>query len=213
MALDGVFLHSLLNNLNEILIDSKIDKINQPEKDELILTIRRNRKNYKLLLSASSKFPRVHFTDVAKENPLKAPMFLMVMRKYLLGGKILNITQKDCDRIVTFHIEASDEMGFNSTYSLIVEIMGRHSNITLVRDRDNKVMESIKHITPDINSYRVLYPGVTYVYPPASQKLNPLNFTKNDLEAFVNENSLELDNTFFFNLKDAIMYLIHNSIL
>lgn len=198
MALDGVFLHSLLNNLKEILIDSKIDKINQPEKDELILTIRRNRKNYKLLLSASSKFPRIHFTDISKENPLKAPMFLMVMRKYLLGGKIIDITQKDCDRIVIFKIEASDEMGFNSIYSLIVEIMGRHSNITLVRDIDNKVMESIKHITPDINSYRVLYPGVTYVYPPASQKLNPLDFTKDNLNNFINENNIKFDNNFFF---------------
>lgn len=212
MALDGVFLHSLLNNLNEILIDSKIDKINQPEKDELIITVRRNRKNYKLLLSASSKFPRVHFTDVVKENPLKAPMFLMVMRKYLLGGKILNITQKDCDRIITFHIEASDEMGFNSMYSLIVEIMGRHSNITLVRDRDNKVMESIKHITPDINSYRVLYPGVTYVYPPASQKLNPLEFTKNDLKEFTYKNDLEFDNTFFFKTFTGISKILSDEL-
>ena len=198
MALDGVFLHSLLNNLKEILMDSKIDKINQPEKDEVIITIRKNRKNHKLLISASSKFPRIHFTNIVKENPLKAPMFLMVMRKYLIGGKIINVTQKDCDRIVIINIEASDEMGFNSTYSLIIEIMGRHSNITLVRDRDNKVMESIKHITPDINSYRVLYPGVNYIYPPDSHKLNPLDFTKDDLDNFINENNIIFDNTFFF---------------
>lgn len=198
MALDGIFLHSLLNNLKEILMDSKIDKINQPEKDEVIITIRKNRKNHKLLISASSKFPRIHFTNIVKENPLKAPMFLMVMRKYLIGGKIINVTQKDCDRIVIINIEASDEMGFNSTYSLIIEIMGRHSNITLVRDRDNKVMESIKHITPDINSYRVLYPGVNYIYPPDSHKLNPLDFTKDDLDNFINENNIIFDNTFFF---------------
>lgn len=198
MALDGVFLHSLLNNLKEILMDSKIDKINQPEKDELIITIRKNRKNHKLLISASSKFPRIHFTNIVKENPLKAPMFLMVMRKYLIGGKIINVTQKDCDRIIIINIEASDEMGFNSTYSLIIEIMGRHSNITLVRDRDNKVMESIKHITPDINSYRVLYPGVNYIYPPDSHKLNPLDFTKDDLDNFINENNIVFDNAFFF---------------
>lgn len=198
MALDGVFLHSLLNNLKEILMDSKIDKINQPEKDELIITIRKNRKNHKLLISASSKFPRIHFTNIVKENPLKAPMFLMVMRKYLIGGKIINVTQKDCDRIVIINIEASDEMGFNSTYSLIIEIMGRHSNITLVRDRDNKVMESIKHITPDINSYRVLYPGVNYIYPPDSHKLNPLDFTKDDLDNFINKNNIIFDNAFFF---------------
>lgn len=198
MALDGIFLHSLLNNLKEILMDSKIDKINQPEKDEVIITIRKNRKNHKLLISASSKFPRIHFTNIVKENPLKAPMFLMVMRKYLIGGKIINVTQKDCDRIVIINIEASDEMGFNSIYSLIIEIMGRHSNITLVRDRDNKVMESIKHITPDINSYRVLYPGVNYIYPPDSHKLNPLDFTKDNLDNFINKNNIIFDNAFFF---------------
>ncbi|SFU28566.1 Predicted component of the ribosome quality control (RQC) complex, YloA/Tae2 family, contains fibronectin-binding (FbpA) and DUF814 domains [Clostridium sp. DSM 8431] len=197
MALDGIFLHSLLNNLKDTLIDSKIDKINQPEKDEIILTIRKDRKNHKLLLSASSNFPRIHFTNIAKENPLKAPMFLMVMRKYLLGGKIIDVSQKDCDRIVTMNIEASDEMGFNSTYSLIIEIMGRHSNITLVRDRDNKVMESIKHITPDINSYRVLYPGVEYMYPPASKKLDPLSFSKEDLIKFTSENEIVFDENFF----------------
>ena len=93
-------------------------------------------------------------------------MYLMVLRKYILGGRITKLTQLDNDRIVVMEIENRDELGFDSIYSLIIEIMGRHSNITLVRNRDNKVMESIKHITPDINSYRVLYPGVTYVYPP-----------------------------------------------
>ena len=180
MALDGIFLHNLIEDLNPILIDSKIDKINQPEKDEIILTFRKNRTNYKLLISASSKFPRLHFTEIQKENPLKAPMFLMVLRKYLLNAKIKEVTQKDGDRIVIFTIEAKDEMGFDSEYSLIVEIMGRHSNISLVRNRDNIIMESIKHITPNINSYRVLYPGASYVFPPSSKKLNPLTVSKKE---------------------------------
>lgn len=197
MALDGIFLHSLLEDLSNKLLDSKIDKINQPEKDEIILTFRKDRKNYKLLISASSKFPRIHFTNVAKENPLKAPMFLMVLRKYLINGKIVEVTQKDGDRIVILNIEATDEMGFNSSYSLIIEIMGRHSNITLVRDRDNKVMESIKHITPDINSYRVLYPGVNYVYPPESNKLNPFNLDKNSFKDFLSINEITFDENFF----------------
>ncbi|MBD7910049.1 MULTISPECIES: NFACT RNA binding domain-containing protein [Clostridium] len=198
MALDGIFLHSLLNNIEPILLGSKIDKINQPEKDEIILTIRKERKNHKLLISASSKFPRMHFTEEVKENPLKAPMFLMVLRKYLIGGKITKVHQKDGDRIVILTVEASDEMGFNSTYSLIIEIMGRHSNITLVRDRDNKVMESIKHITPDINTYRVLYPGVSYMLPPATTKLSPINFTEIEFISFINENHLEMNDSFFF---------------
>ena len=199
MALDGIFLHNLLQDLSPILIDSKIDKINQPEKDEIILTLRKNRKNYKLLISASSKFPRLHFTEIQKENPLKAPMFLMVLRKYLLNGKIKEVTQKDGDRIVIFTIEAKDEMGFDSEYSLIVEIMGRHSNISLVRNRDNYVVESIKHITPNINSYRVLYAGANYVFPPSSKKLNPLTVSKEDFINFTKENNFTFDKDFFFN--------------
>ncbi|WP_297633449.1 NFACT RNA binding domain-containing protein [uncultured Clostridium sp.] len=198
MALDGIFLNRLICNLKEYLIDGKIDKINQPEKDEIILTVRKNRKNLKLLISASPRFSRIHLTTIQKNNPLTAPLFTMVLRKYLIGGTILDITQKDCDRLIELKISATDELGFDSKYSLIVEIMGRHSNITLVRDRDNKVMESIKHITPDINTFRVLYPGVTYVYPPVSTKLNPYNFTLDEFKPFVNTLE-ELNENFFSN--------------
>ncbi|MGL4873661.1 MAG: Rqc2 family fibronectin-binding protein [Clostridium sp.] len=196
MALDGIFLNSLVSNLKECLIDGKIDKINQPEKDEIILTIRKNRKNLKLLISASPRFSRIHLTNIQKDNPLAAPLFTMVLRKYLISGTILDIIQIDGDRIVEILISSNDELGFNSQYSLIIEIMGRHSNITLVRKRDNKVMESIKHITPDINTFRVLYPGTSYVYPPKSQKLNPYNFTLDEFTPFVN--TLESLNENFF---------------
>lgn len=198
MALDGIFLNRLIYDLKEYLIDGKIDKINQPEKDEIILTVRKNRKNLKLLISASPRFSRIHLTTIQKDNPLTAPLFTMVLRKYLLGGTILDITQKSCDRLIEFKISATDELGFDSKYSLIIEIMGRHSNITLVRDRDHKVMESIKHITPDINTFRVIYPGVTYVYPPASTKLNPYNFTLEEFKPFVNTLE-ELNENFFSN--------------
>ena len=204
MALDGIFLNSLINNLKDVLIDSKIDKINQPEKDEVILTIRKDRKNYKLLISASSKFPRIHFTETSKENPLKAPMYLMVLRKYLTSGRIVDVYQKDGDRIVIIKVESRDELGFDSEYSLIVEIMGRHSNITLVRNRDNKIMESIKHITPDINSYRVLYPGATYVEPPKSTKLNPFSLDINEMTNFIKENNLEYNDLFFSKLLTGV---------
>lgn len=204
MALDGIFLNSLLNNLKETLIEAKIDKINQPEKDEIILTFRRDRKNIKLLISSCASFPRLHFTTTQKENPIKAPMFLMVLRKYLIGGRIISIEQLNADRVVIFTIESSDELGFDSVYSLIVEIMGRHSNITLVRNRDNKVMESIKHITPDINSYRILYPGVTYVYPPASKKLNTFKLEEESFQNYILENSIEFNENFFSNLLTGV---------
>jgi len=204
MALDGVFLHSLLKNMESILTDSKIDKINQPEKDEIIITLRKDRKNHKLLISSSPKFPRMHFTEIQNENPIKAPTFLMVLRKYLIGGRIINVSQKDGDRLVTLTIEASDEMGFNSTYSLIIEIMGRHSNVSLVRDRDNKVMESIKHITPNINSFRVLYPGVKYVYPPESNKLNPFNLQRERFIDFLHTNDFSFDENIFSQLLTGV---------
>lgn len=212
MALDGIYLYSLINDLKESLLDSKIDKINQPEKDEIILTLRKERKNLKLLISASPRFARIHLTNTVKSNPIKAPMYLMVLRKYILGGRITKLIQKDNDRILIIEIENRDELGFDSVYSLIVEIMGRHSNITLVRNRDNKVMESIKHITPDINSYRVLYPGVNYVYPPATTKLNPISVTYEELSSFVNNHSIIFDEKFYFNCFTGISNLLSNDL-
>lgn len=190
MALDGIYLHGLVCNLKNLVLNAKIDKINQPEKDEIILTFRKDRKNLKLLISASSKFPRIHITNTNKVNPLKASTFTMVLRKYLIGGKITSFEQLSGDRILKLNIESTDELGFDSKYFLIVEIMGRHSNITLIRERDNKVMECIKHITPDINSFRVLYPGVNYVYPPASSRLNPFDFTFDNLKDYFSTNDI-----------------------
>ncbi|MDU4882860.1 NFACT family protein [uncultured Clostridium sp.] len=197
MAIDGIYLYSLVQDLKKSILNSKIDKINQPEKDEIIITLRKERKNLKLLISASPKYPRFNLTTVVKSNPLQAPMFTMVLRKYLIGGKIIDIVQQEGDRIVKFFIEASDELGFNSVYTLIVEIMGRHSNITLVRERDNKIMECIKHIAPSMNSYRVLYPGITYKYPPESTKINPFSFNDTTLQEFMDKNSVIFNKNFF----------------
>lgn len=197
MAIDGIYLYSLVQDLKKSILNSKIDKINQPEKDEIIITLRKERKNLKLLISASPKYPRFNLTTVSKSNPLQAPMFTMVLRKYLIGGRIIDIIQQEGDRIVKFLIESSDELGFNSIYSLIVEIMGRHSNITLVRERDNKIMECIKHISPSMNSYRVLYPGIDYKYPPKSTKINPFSFNDTTLQDFVNKNSIIFNKNFF----------------
>ncbi|WP_252249979.1 NFACT RNA binding domain-containing protein [Clostridium sp. ZBS13] len=212
MALDGIYLYSLVNDFKNSILDSKIDKINQPEKDEIILTLRKDRKNLKLLISASPRFARIHLTNSTKSNPIKAPMYLMVLRKYLLGGRITKLTQKNNDRVLVIDIENRDELGFNSIYSLIIEIMGRHSNITLVRNRDNKVMESIKHITPDINTFRVLYPGVNYVYPPESNKLNPLLFEYEDFNNFISNNSIIFDESFFSKTFTGISKLLSSDL-
>ena len=204
MALDGIYLYSLVHDFKKSILNCKIDKINQPEKDEVILTLRKNRENIKLLISASSKFPRIHLTNINKPNPLQAPMFTMVMRKYLIGGRITDITQLNGDRIIQLHVESTDELGFNSKYILIVEIMGRHSNISLVRERDNKIMECIKHISSDINTYRVLYPGIDYVYPPSSNKLNPFHFSFDDLNLYIDKNQIDIDEFIFTNIFTGI---------
>ncbi|GAB6150275.1 Rqc2 family fibronectin-binding protein [Clostridium botulinum] len=197
MALDGIFLYSIIDELKNTIINGKIDKVNQPEKDEIILNIRKGRLSFKLLISSSSNYPRIHLTDLTKPNPIKAPMFCMVLRKYISNAKIVDIHQINQDRIVVIDFESTDELGFNSIYSLIIEIMGRHSNMTLIRKRDNIIMDSIKHITPDINTYRSIYPGIEYVYPPKSPKLNPFDFSYDMIENFTKENSLQLNDNIF----------------
>lgn len=180
VALDGIFLHALCLELKDNILNGKVDKVNQPEKDEIVITIRKDNKNTRVLISASSNYPRIHITEKSKANPMQPPMFCMLLRKYLIGAKLINIEQKHCDRVLCLDFESRDEMGFDSIYTLIVEIMGRHSNITLIRKRDNIVMDSIKHITPNINSYRSIYPGINYKFPPESKKLNPLDFKEED---------------------------------
>lgn len=199
MALDGIFIHSILNELKNTILGGKVEKINQPEKDEIVLTIKINRKTYKLLMSISSIYPKIHLTKISKVNPKKAPMFCMVLRKYINSGKLINIRQLDTDRVIFLDFESSDEMGFNSVYTLIIEIMGRHSNITLIRKRDNLIMDSIKHLTPEINSVRSIYPGINYIFPPISHKLNPFQFVKDDLEKFIKDNCTLFDFNFFSN--------------
>ncbi|MBU5590776.1 NFACT family protein [Clostridium sp. MSJ-4] len=192
MALDGIFLQSLVHELKDEILNCKIDKVNQPEKDEITLTLRGPKGNRKLLISSSPNYPRIHLTEEPKTNPAQPPMFCMLLRKYLIGGRIRDLLQLNNDRILLMNIENTDELGFDSMYSLVVEIMGRHSNITLVRQRDSMVMDSIKHITPEINSYRSLYPGIKYKYPPSSDKFNPLSFIKDDLLEYIKSNEIIL---------------------
>lgn len=197
MALDGIFIYSILEELKYKLLGGRVEKVNQPEKDEIILCIKNNRKNYKLSISSSSVYPKIHITDKNKPNPLKPPIFCMVLRKYLNSSRLIEIRQLDTDRVVFLDFESSDELGFNSIYTLIVEIMGRHSNITLLRQRDNFIMDSIKHITPEINSVRSLLPGIKYKFPPTSNKLNPFCFSKNEFKIFIQNRLKYIDKKFF----------------
>lgn len=197
MAFDGIYLSSIIEELKQNIENSKVDKINQPEKDEIIITFRKDRNNFNLLLSTSSNYPKIHFTALKKNNPQVPPQFCMVLRKYLAGSQLLQIEQIDFDRKVKLTFEGTDDFGFHSLYNLYMEIMGRHSNLTLVRNRDNKVIDCIKHITPEINSFRVLLPGVTYVAPPSSNKLNPSCFNNEDVLLFINNNNLPKNKNLF----------------
>ncbi|GAA0177243.1 NFACT RNA binding domain-containing protein [Clostridium sediminicola] len=204
MALDGIFIKSIVDELKEILIDSKIDKINQPEKDEIILTIRKGRNRRKLLISASSNYPRLHLTNLVKQNPLKAPMYCMVLRKYLTNSKFISIDQIGNDRILKLTFESRDELGFDSIYLLYIEIMGRHSNISLVRQRDMMVMDSIKHLTPDNNSVRTVYPGVEFQLPPSHSKLNPYSFSKKEFLEKISLATIDFDDKYFMHLFSGV---------
>ena len=199
MALDGIYLYSLIKEIKDEILNCRVDKINQPEKDEIILSFKVNRKNKKLLISASSNYARVSFTKDSKENPMQPPMFCMVLRKYLNTATLVNVTQIESDRILIMDFESTDDLGFDSVYSLIIEIMGRHSNISLVRKRDNQIMDCIKHLSADINSYRVLYPGIEYIYPPKSDKLNAFSFRKDQFIEIINKKYAEasLDSKLF----------------
>ena len=197
MALDGIYLSSLIGEIKDIIIDCRVDKVTQPEKDEIILSFKKNRKIYKLLISSSSNYPRIHFTDFNKENPAQAPMFCMVLRKYLNTATVLDVRQIDSDRLLVIDFKSSDELGFDSVYSLIIEIMGRHSNISLVRTRDNLIMDSIKHITADINTFRVLYTGVEYLYPPVSTKLDAFNFSYDEFYEYLTTKDIQFTEKFF----------------
>ncbi|SHH09904.1 Rqc2 family fibronectin-binding protein [Tepidibacter thalassicus] len=176
MALDGIVINSLIKELSSKLTGGKIDKIYQPEDDELLLNIRNEGTNYKLLLSSNSSNPRAYITNTYnKENPIKAPMFCMVLRKHIQNGKIVNIHQPDFERIIRITIESLDELKIKKTKDLIIEIMGKHSNIILVDNEENKILDSIKRIPLSISRYRQVLPGQKYVNPPSQNKLNPLN--------------------------------------
>lgn len=182
MSFDGIFLHHIIAEISEQLIGGRIQKINQPFEQELVLTIRGNGKSHKLLLSAHPTFGRIQLTETDFQNPQNPNNFVMILRKYLSGAFIEEIEQIDNDRQVLFHISTKDEIGDSLKIALAVEIMGKHSNIILLDKSNDKIIESIKHIGFSQNQYRTILPGSTYITPPESDLLNP--FTASDEKIF-----------------------------
>ena len=182
MALDGLVISNLVKDCRDSLIGGRIYKIYQPESDELTLVIKNNRTNYRLLLSASASLPLVYLTTESKNNPIQAPNFCMLLRKHINNGRIIDIRQPNFERIIEFTIEHLNELGDLCQKKLIIEIMGKHSNIIFTNEEDI-IIDSIKHISAQISSVREVLPGRTYSFPPAQGKASPFDV---DLDFFVN---------------------------
>ena len=182
MSFDGFFLHHIIEELRRELVNGRIQKINQPFEQELVLQIRSNRQSHRLLLSAHPVFGRIQLTQTTFENPAQPSTFIMVLRKYLQGAVIESIEQIENDRIVEITVSNKNEIGDHIQATLIIEIMGKHSNILLVDKSSHKILEVIKHVGFSQNSYRTLLPGSTYIAPPSTDALNP--FTIKDEKLF-----------------------------
>lgn len=177
MALDGIAIAGMASEMRRKLIGGRITKIAQPEADELMLTIKNQKEQLRLLLSASASLPLIYFTDKNKPNPATAPGFCMLLRKHIGGGKILSVTQPSLERILKIEVEHLDELGDVCRKYLIIELMGKHSNI-IFTDSGDKILDSIKHISLNISSVREVLPGRPYFIPETQHKLDPLSITE-----------------------------------
>lgn len=173
MALDGIVVASLAKELQENFTNARLSKIAQPEKDELLLTLKGPNGQKRLLLSASASLPLVYITGTNKPSPMTAPNFCMLLRKHVANGRITSITQPDMERILVFEIEHLDDLGDLRHKKLIIELMGKHSNIIFC-DENDMILDSIKHISAQVSSVREVLPGRTYFIPAQQDKMNPL---------------------------------------
>ena len=177
MAFDGITIANIVTELNQTITGGKINKIAQPENDELIITIKNQRKQYRLFLSASASLPLIYLTETNKPSPLTAPNFCMLLRKHIGSGKIIAVEQPGMERIIRFTIEHLNELGDLCTKYLIVEIMGKHSNIIFCNEED-QIIDSIKHVSAHMSSVREVLPGRPYFIPETQSKLNPFTLTE-----------------------------------
>ncbi|WP_312148746.1 Rqc2 family fibronectin-binding protein, partial [Paenibacillus odorifer] len=182
MALDGIVTKAIVHELQSF-IGARIGKIYQPNNHDLIFNLRGAGGGGKLLLSANPTYPRVHFTERNSINPSEAPMFCMLMRKHCEGGTIESITQVGMERIIHINVKTRDELGDVFAKKIIIELMGRHSNIILTDLSSGTIIDGIHHVTPSISSYRIVMPGIAYTEPPQQHKLNPLEIGQ---EQFLN---------------------------
>lgn len=198
MAFDGITTKHLIKELQETITGGRIRKIYQPENDEIRMTINREKENYNLLISANANNPRVYLTEKLKENPNTPPSFCMVLRKHLLNGIIVDIVQHETDRVIEFSISGKNEFNDVVIKKLVVEIMGRNSNVILIDDKtdasgetqdgEDIILDAMKKVGSGSNRYRQILPGKAYIYPPESGRQNFLSLTEDRYYEMVAEN-------------------------
>ena len=184
MAFDGIVVANLVHELRSELLNGRIAKIAQPEADELLLTIKSPAGQRRLYLSASASLPLIYLTETNKPSPMTAPNFCMLLRKHIANGRIVDIYQPKLERIIHFTIEHLDEMGDLCQKDLVVEIMGKHSNIIFC-NKEGMIIDSIKHVSAQMSSVREVLPGRPYFIPDTMEKRNPLDISFADFEAIL----------------------------
>lgn len=184
MAFDGIVTRAIARELSEILAGGRINKVYQPTQVDIVFQIRSGGKNMKLLLSANPTYPRIHLTESTFPNPLEPPMFCMLLRKHCEGAIIESIQQQGMERVITIDLKKRDEIGDDQKKRLIMEIMGRHSNLILIDEKTMQMIDGLQHVTPAISSYRTVLPGRPYLPPPPQDKINPLEA---DEDAFIKQ--------------------------
>lgn len=195
MAFDGVVISNIVKDMNDRLTGGRIYKIYQPENDELNLVVKNQRETYRLMLNASATLPLVYFLSENKVNPATAPNFCMLLRKHINNGRIIGVKQPDFERIIIIEIEHLDEMGDLCKKKLVIELMGKHSNIIFM-DEDGHIIDAIKRIGAQISSVREVLPGYDYVLPPNS-KVNPLTITKEYFQDVVLGKSMSIEKAIY----------------
>lgn len=192
MAFDGITTNAVEKELTYLLQGSRIDKIYQPQKYEILLHLRNQKENFRLLLSAHPVYARICTTSQVFSNPKNPPLFCMVLRKHLEGGKIISFEQPSLERILKINIESRTELGELTKKSLIVEIMGKHSNIILINPEENTVIDGIKRVSSSTSQYRQIVPGAKYILPPVQDKLNLLKINQEDFTDKLMDNNLSI---------------------
>ena len=180
MPMDGLTIGFAAREMDALLAGGRIDKVTQPEKDTVILTVRAGNANHRLLLCASPNNARCHLTAQSFTNPLEPPMFCMLLRKQLLGGRVLSVRQIGGDRVVHIDMDVVDELGDHVLRRLILEVMGRHSNLMLV-DGEDRILDAARHVSADMSRVRQVQPGLPYLPPPGQDKLDPAEITAEGL--------------------------------